>query len=114
MDEATVKQVSTSILSKQLFQSNTPPRIHLSVQRHVTVEVMGQWVQFKECLSRAVLESCPVNNVTDSVQDGEMANIAWEGHLEIQERHRCSGFLGPSIRVRVRLNSLRSRLYLLK
>ncbi|KIJ55606.1 hypothetical protein M422DRAFT_63631 [Sphaerobolus stellatus SS14] len=86
--------------SRSLPQSNPIPRIHLSVQRHVIVEVMGQWVQFKECLSQIVqLHSCPVNTLEEP-ENGGLAHIAWEGQLEILEKYKCSGFIGPSFKVR--------------
>ncbi|KIJ55605.1 hypothetical protein M422DRAFT_24172 [Sphaerobolus stellatus SS14] len=97
-DDTVQPKQQNNLSAKSLFQ--TIPRIHLSVQRHVTVEVMGQWVQFKECLSRAILHSCPVNTLEESEKDGGSAHIAWEGQLEILEKHKCSGFIGPSIRVR--------------
>lgn len=73
-------------------------QIKVSIQRHITVEVMGQWLQFKECLSTHTLRRC-VTESSNVVSEAGMSSIAWDGQIEMTDL-RCGGFVGPGVRVR--------------
>ncbi|KIJ55608.1 hypothetical protein M422DRAFT_63632 [Sphaerobolus stellatus SS14] len=75
--------------------------ITLCVERHVSVEFQGHWLQFKECLSKTVLRSRPVKSSDDPNTGGSLTHIDWKGQLEIPERNRCSAFSALGIRLRV-------------
>ncbi|KAF8576473.1 hypothetical protein K439DRAFT_1664586 [Ramaria rubella] len=73
-------------------------QINISIQRHVAVEVMGQWIQLKKTLSTHTRERCAINDVSNKAA---MPSLAWEGHIEVLEENReCGGFGGPGVRVK--------------
>lgn len=96
--ETPKQQASSSSLTKSFLPQYNPARIHLSVQRHIAVEFMGQWMQLKQCLSHISMRP-PVQ--IENEESSDKTVIAWEGQLEVLEHHRCTGFFGPGIRVRV-------------
>ncbi|KAF8518926.1 hypothetical protein BU17DRAFT_90403 [Hysterangium stoloniferum] len=74
-------------------------QIKVSIQRHVTVEVLGQWLQFKECFSTFTLRRCAITESSNAAPEAGMLSIAWDGRIDMTEL-RCGGFVGPGVRVR--------------
>lgn len=75
-------------------------KIVVSVQRHIAVQVHGQWMQIKKCISECTMKQCIINDEVPS--RSPLPSLSWEGQLEIAETHRaCGGFFSSGVRVRV-------------